>query len=151
MRISPITWAVQVFHFFALGKVQKYGRTFSNLTRKVFKYFPLLRARKKAAEAAHFSTRGGGEIRTHGALRHTAFQVRHIRPLWHPSLSLNNDPHNDSLDKLTPNYQDYYFYVSYLYDEPVISLISYNHIAHIFHLWLKLIQSLLDEKFQPYL
>ncbi len=29
---------------------------------------------------------GGGGIRTHGALRHAAFQVRCVRPLCHPSL-----------------------------------------------------------------
>src|SRR3989344_7927913 len=33
-----------------------------------------------------FNFGGGGEIRTHGALRHAAFQVRCVRPLCHPSL-----------------------------------------------------------------
>ena len=76
VRISPITWAVPLSHFFIIRIIHKYGRRASNLTRKVFKYFAPIRATKKASRDALFYTRGWGEIRTHGPVsRATVFKT----------------------------------------------------------------------------
>ena len=44
-------------------------------------------ARQQSPKIRILKIGGGGEIRTHGAFRHTAFQVRRDRPLCHPSVT----------------------------------------------------------------